>query len=205
MNYETLANEASLEKVQAGLAQRNFEPIIVETRVEALEKIKELIPQGASVMNGSSKTLEQIGFIDYVKTSAHGWNDLHAPIVAEKDLAKQAELRSKAIHSEYYLGSVYALTEAGDLLVASNTGSQLPHLAFSSPNIILVVGTQKIVPDLAAAFDRLEKHVLPLEDEYIREKYGIASVHAKTLILHRESPMFGRKIRVILVKENLGF
>ena len=36
-------------------------------------------------MNGSSVTLEQIGFVDYLKAGAHGWNNVHAGIVAEPD------------------------------------------------------------------------------------------------------------------------
>lgn len=205
MNYETLASEASLEKVKTGLAKRNFEPIVVQNRVEALEKIKELIPQGASVMNGASRTLEEIGLIDYLKSPAHGWNNLHAPIVAEKDPAKQGELRSKAMHSEYYLGSVHALTEEGEMIIASNTGSQLPHLVSTSLNLVLVVGTQKIVNDLSGGFDRLKNHVIPFEDKRMKEVYGVGTMHNKTVILHGENPMMGRKVRVILVKENLGF
>lgn len=205
MNYDTLASEATLEKVKAGLAARNFEPIIVENGAEALEKIKELIPQGASVMDGASKTLEEIGFTDYLKSDTHGWNNLHAPIVAEADPAQQQELRKKAIHSEYYLGSVHALTEEGELIISSNSGSQLPNLVSTSSHLILVVGTQKIVSDIAAGFERLETYIMPIENKRIQEMYGMDTMRAKTVILHRENPMMGRKVVVILVKEKLGF
>lgn len=205
MHYDTLASEAVLEKVKVGLAERNFEFLVVENRREALEKIKELIPQGASVMNGASVTLEEIGMIDYLKSDSHGWNNLHTPIVAEKDPAKQKILRGTALNSEYYLGSVHALTESGEMIIASNTGSQLPHLAFSSPNLVLVAGTQKIVSDLSEGFDRLEKYIMPLEDQHMKNMYGFGTMHNKTLILHGENPMLGRKITVILVKEKLGF
>ena len=205
MDYETLANETSLEKVKAGLTKRNFEPFVVENGAEALMKIKELIPQGASVMNGSSRTLEEIGFIDYLKSDTHGWNNLHAAIVAEKDQDKQKELRDKAIHSEYYLGSIHALTEEGEMIIASNTGSQLPHLVSTSPNLILVVGTQKIVSDLSGGFDRLENYVIGLEDQRMKRVYGFGTMHNKTVILHGENPMLGRKVRVILTKQKLGF
>src|SRR5438067_2195576 len=106
MEYDILAGDSVLEKVSAALSQRNFEPILITTRTQALQKIKELIPQGASVMNGSSRTLEEIGFIEHLKGGAHSWNNLHAAIAAEKDPPTQALLRKQATLSDYYLGSV---------------------------------------------------------------------------------------------------
>jgi L-lactate utilization protein LutC len=203
--YSTIASEESISNVVSGLTPRNFEPIIVNNKEEALTKIKELIPQGASVMNGSSKTLEQIGFIDYLKAGTHGWNNLHEAIIAEKDPAKQAEMRKQAVLSDYYLGSVHALTEEGEMVIASNTGSQLPHIVFTSPNLILVVGAQKITPTLSEAFKRLEEYVVPLEDERMKGVYGQGTHKSKTVILHYENPIMNRKVRVIIVKESLGF
>ena len=156
-------------------------------------------------MNGSSRTLEQIGFVDYLKSGKHGWNNLHEAILNEKDKAKQAILRKQSVISDYYLGSVHALVETGEFVIASNSGSQLPYLVFTSPNLILVVSDKKIVPTLKEAMKRLEKHVIPLEDKSIREKYGVGTAPNKILIFKGENPMLGRKVRMILVKEDLGF
>lgn len=59
MNYETIPSKEIVEKTAVALKERNINALIVDTKEQALEKIKELIPQGASVMNGSSTTLEQ--------------------------------------------------------------------------------------------------------------------------------------------------
>src|SRR5438067_323782 len=106
MDYTTLASKESVEKTAAALTERGFKPMIIENGKNALETIKKLIPQGASVMNGASTTLEQIGFVDYLKAGEHGWNNLHAGILAEKDPQKQAELRKLSVISDYYLGSI---------------------------------------------------------------------------------------------------
>ena len=156
-------------------------------------------------MNGASQTLEQIGYIEYLKSGTHGWNNLHAAIVAETDTAKQGKLRKEATLSDYYVGSVHALTETGEMLIASNTGSQLPNIAFSSQNLILVVGANKIVPDMNAGFARIKDHVVPLEDERMKGVYGYGTQWSKTLVLHQENPALGRTVRVIIVKESLGF
>jgi hypothetical protein len=205
MDYATLPPRATVEKVVANLKDRNIEATIVETKEDALAQIKEWIPKGASVMNGASATLGEIGFIDYLKSDAHGWNNLHAAIVAETDPAKQAALRKQSVLSDYYLGSVHALSESGELVIASNTGSQLPHIVFTSQNLIFVVSTQKITPTLADAQKRLVEHVVPLEDKRMMGVYGVGTHISKELIFHWENPMMGRKVRVLFVNEKLGF
>ena len=205
MDYTKLASEESVERAAAALKTKNVEPIMVRDRAEALAKIKELIPQGASVMNGSSRTLEEIGFVDYLKEGKHGWNNFHEKILEEKDKAKASALRKQATLSEYYLGSVHGLAETGEFVFGSNTGSQMPHIVFSSPNLIFVVGTQKVVPTLADALKRLEEYVVLREDENLIQKYNVHTNLSKELIFRYENPMMGRKVRMILVPEKLGF
>ncbi len=205
MNYKTLVKKQTLTRLITQLKENGITAEVVATGNEALEKIKSYIPQGASVMNGSSTTLQQIGFVDYLKGTTHGWNNLHAAIIAEKNPEKQAALRQQAVFSDYYLGSAHAVTEAGELVIASASGSQLPHLVYTSSNIILVVGAQKIVPTLEDALQRIKEHVFPLEDARMKSVGYGGSVLAKLLVLFREPAMMKRTVRVIFVDEVLGF
>ena len=206
MNYTTLASKDSIQKTITALTERGYLPELVESRAEALERIKELIPAGASIMNGSSTTLEEIGFIDYLKGGKHGWNNLHEAILEEKDPVKQAILRKQSVLSDFYLGSAHAIAETGEIVIASNSGSQLPHLVYTSPNIILIVGAQKVTPDLDTAIARLKEHAYPLEDARMKS-VGVAagSFISKMLVINREQPFRGRTSRVIFVNEKLGF
>lgn len=205
MNYQTLATDESLQKTVYALKEKGYETNVVKDKTEALQKIKEIIPKGASVMNGSSVTLEEIGFVEYLKSGNHGWNNLHEAILAEKDPLKQELLRKKSVLSDYYLGSVHAVIENGEFIVASNTGSQLPHLVYTSPNLIFVVGTQKIVPDFENAIKRLEEYVVPLEDKHMLEKYKMRTQLNKILIFKGEASFLKRKVYFIFVKEKIGF
>ena len=205
MDYETLASAEIVNKTIGSLTARGIAAILVNNRTEALEKVKAFIPQGASVMNGSSRTLEEIGFIDYLKSGAHGWRNLHEEILAEKDSAKQTMLRKQGVLSDYYLGSVHAVAETGEMVIASNSGSQLPHIVFTSPNLIFVVGTQKITPHLDAAFARVREYVLPLEDRRMKDAGYSGSAISKLLIFEREPDFMGRKVHLIFVNEKLGF
>ena len=205
MNYDTLASADSINKVIETLKVHNIEAELVGDRAAALAKVQELIPAGASVMNGSSRTLEEIGFIEYLKEGKHGWNNLHATIAEEKDPAEQTRLRRQALFADYYLGSVHAATETGELIIASASGSQLASLVSTSPNIVLVSGAQKITPTLEEGLKRLREYVFPLEDARMKALGYQGSLLAKIVILAKEHSMMGRKVRLLLVNEKLGF
>lgn len=204
MNYEYIASDSTIEKVVEALKARNIHAIVVNTKEEALKEIKKLIPKGGKVMNGSSTTLNQIGFVDYLKEGKHGWDNVHADIVNEKDPAKQARLRKESVLADYFLGSVHAITEAGQLMIASASGSQIPSYAFTSDNVIWVASANKIVADRDAAFKRLEDYVFPLENKRMQGVGYPGSTIGRVLVFEREI-MPNRHLTLILVKEKLGF
>ncbi len=205
MDYNILANTSSIAKVANALEGKGYEVMVVKSGVDALQKIKELIPEGASVMNGSSVTLEQIGYKDYLVSGNHKWVDLHARVNAENDKEKRNKLRRESVLSDYYLGSVHALIENGEFIIASNTGSQLPHVVYTSPNLVFVVSTKKIVPTMEEGMRRLEEYVYPLEDTHLMGQYNVHTNLSKIVIFKAEAASSTRKIRFILVEENLGF
>ena len=68
--------------------------------------------------------------------------------------------------------------------------------------LILVVGSQKIVPDLEAAWRRIREYVTPYEDARLREQMGIGTKLARVLIL--EQDFMPGHTTVILVREPVG-
>ena len=148
MPYDTLPTPETLNKTIESVKARGIDVVVVDTRAEALDKVKTLIPAGAGVMAGTSTTLIQIGLDDVLNNPDCPWRNMKAEIQAEPDSAKRGLLRRQSTLTDYYLGSVHAITENGVLLFVSATGSQLPAYAYSSSNIIFVAGAQKIVTDL---------------------------------------------------------
>lgn len=205
MDYNKLASQESVVNTDKSLKDKGYEVYVENNKEAVLSRIKKIIPENKTVMNGASVTLEQVGFIEFLKNNEHKWVNMHAQIVAEKDPIKQLKLRTEATSSDYYLGSVHALTESGEFIIASNTGSQLPNIVFNSPNLIFVVSTKKIVPNLDEAFKRLEEYVLPIEAEHIKEKYNMETAINKLLVFKGESKAMGRTVTFILVKEDAGF
>ena len=112
------------------------------------------------------------------------------------------EWRKLQSSPEYVVGSVHAVTEQGQVLIASASGSQLASYVFGAGHVIWVVGAQKIVRDLGEGFRRVREYSYPLEHERMHALNGLGSFVTKILVVERERP--GR-ISVLLVKEALGF
>ena len=190
------------EAVEA-IKSRGINVIVVDNKEQALEKIIELIPKGMEVSNGSSTTLNEIGFIDYLKSKKHGWRNLHEEILKEKDIAKQMDLRRKSITAEYFLGSVNAIAKSGELVACDASGSRVTAYPFAAKNLILVAGIQKITKNLDEAIKRIREHVYPLENKRAQEAYGVSSTIGKWIIIERE--IIPNRTTLILIKEKLGF
>lgn len=160
-----------------------------------------LIPEGARVGQGASRTLDDLGVTSEIETS--GRFDALRPRWRAMDRATQAaEIRQVMASADVWLNSANAVTEDGVLVFASATGTQIAQIASGPPRVILAIGAQKIVTDLAAAFRRIESHVLRLEDARTREAYGMGTALRKQLIVHGDVP--GR-ISVVLIPEAIGF
>ena len=100
------------------------------------------------------------------------------------------------------LGSVNAITEDGVLVAASASASQLVPYASTAGKVILVVGSQKIVPNLETALRRIRDYVLPWEDTQVRKVMNIGSFVGKILLIERE--WIDDRMTVILVRKPIG-
>jgi hypothetical protein len=200
--WEKLPEGSIVEKTVNALRANGFKAEAVPNRTVALERVRSLIPAGAEVMTGSSRTLEEIGFVGLLSSESHPWVNLKAAIVAEKDRDKQVILRRKAQFADYFLGSVHAVTTKGEMIAGSASGSQLAAYAYGGKNLILVAGTNKITTDLDEGMMRLREHTFPLEDSRMKGLGFPGTVLAKIFIYEREPT---RNVHVILVDEKLGF
>jgi len=193
--------EATIEAVAERLRARNFEALIVDSGDRAREEVLRRLPDGAEVDSGKSRTLEEIGLVDELMASDRV--DMIRRRTLQMDRRTQMrEIVKLRATPDYMLGSVQALTEAGQLVVASASGSQIGPYSGGAAHLILVVGSQKIVPDLDAALRRLREHVQPYEDERLREQLGVGTALARVLIMERD--FVPGRTTVVLVREPVG-
>lgn len=204
MDWDRIPDEATIRETIEGLKSRNFNPLIVDDRVAALAKLKELIPAGADIMEGASTTLDEIGFIAYLVSGQHPWQNWKDKIFAENDREKQSKLRRESTTAGYFLGSVQAITEDGIVLGVDATGSRNGGYVFSAAHVIWVTGVNKIVADVNSAFLRLDEHCVPMEDARQKNSGNPAGTFIGKAVLYHKEAVPGR-VTTILIRENLGF
>ena len=196
------ASAQRLDRAAAALSAHGFATEILEDAAAARERIRALIPAGATVFTGASETLRLSGIEADINVGDR--YDAVRPRVLAMDRATQRdEIRRATAAPDFVVGSVAALTETGSVVVASGSGSQIPAYAGGAARAIWVVGAQKVVPDLATALQRLEEHSLPLESARAQAVYGQPSAINRLLVSNAD-PYPGR-VTILLLRIAIGF
>ena len=202
-DYKQVAADTAINEAAKHLAEHNFETFVVGTKEEAKAKVLELIPKGAEVMTMTSVTLEETGLAQAINES--GEYEAVKPKLAAMDRATQGrEMQKLGAAAQVSVGSVHAVTEDGKVLIASNSGSQLPGYAYGSDLVIWVVGAQKIVENTDAGIRRIYDYVLPLESERAHKAYGVPGSFVSKLLIYNKEPN-PKRIKIVMVKEALGY
>lgn len=202
-DFSALAGDEIIAKTIDALKANGINAVVVGNSGEAKQKVLELIPQNAEVMTMSSITLETIG-IDKEINESGKYNSVKNKLYKLDRKTQGLEMQKLGAAPEYAVGSVHAVTQNGEVIIASNTGSQLPAYAYASAHVIWVVGAQKIVANLDEGMKRIYDYVLPLESEHMHKLYGIPKSNvSKLLVINKE--ITPNRITIIFVKEKLGF
>jgi YkgG family uncharacterized protein len=195
------AGDEQIERAATALREHGFKVEIHDTVADARSRIEEIIPEKASVYTSASKTLEESG-ID-ADLNASGRYLAVKPRTYSMDRTTQAdEIRRLRSTPDYAVGSVAAVTEDGSLVAVSASGSQIPAYGGGARQVILVVGAQKVVPDLDTAMTRVDTYALPLEDVRTRAVYGVSTAKNKVLIVNGD-PFGG--VTVLLLRQAIGY
>lgn len=203
-DWTKLANEESIQRTITSLKANGINAIVVENGDEAKKKVFELLPQNAEVMNMSSVTLDTLEISKEVMESGR-YNAVKAKLMKMDRKTQGLEMQKLGAAPEYTVGSINAVTEDGKILIASNTGSQLPAYAYTSAHVIWIVGTQKIVANLDEGMKRIYEYILPLESQRINKIFNMTSGSNVNKILIINKEIKPDRITLIFVKEKLGF
>ena len=199
--FTALASEQTLEALAERLRERNLEVVIVDDGAEARNEVMARLPAGAEVGSAKSKTLDDIGVFDAVH-GAGGYDAIRNRYMKMDRESEGDAIRKLMASPDFEVGSVHAVTADGVLVIASASSSQLGPYASGAGKLILVVGSQKLVPDLETALRRIRDHVLPYEDDLVMSRMGVHTIIAKVLLIEREWD--AARTTVILVREPVG-
>ncbi len=212
-------NEIVQETIE-NLRKNRFAVEYVPTKDQVLPLVKALIPEGATVANGGSKTLDETGVIDLLKSGNYTYLDRMAADLTPEE--RQAVTLAGG-SADVYLSSSNAITEDGELYNVDGNCNRISAIAFGPKSVIMVVGVNKIVPDMNAAIQRVKTIAAPLNTKRLNcdtycHKTGVCMGLEGKMTDGCSSPariccnylISGQqrvpdRIRIILVGEELGF
>ena len=210
MNVREMRNEVA-NRVVKNLESRNMEAYFVKTKEEALKKALELIPEGSSISWGGTASAKEIGLLDAVHEGNYE--------VYDREEAQTPELKNeiahKALDCDFFIGSTNALAENGVMINIDGNANRVAAFAFGPKNVLLIVGMNKVVKSEEDAMSRARNEAAPIN----AQRFGLDTPCSKNgmcydckspdciccQILITRYSRAAKRIKVILVDENLGF
>ena len=210
----------TIQKVIENLRKNRMAVDYVATKEEVLPLVRSLLPRGCIVATGGSKSLAEAGVMELLKSGDYQFLDRMAPELTPE---QRQQVTLDGGQADVYLCSSNAITEQGELYNVDGNCNRISAIAFGPKQVILVVGINKIVPDLNAAIARVKTIAAPLNTKRLNcetycQKAGVcmglnggmtdgcaspARICCNYLVSAQQR--VPDRIRVILVGETLGF
>ncbi|MDE5670200.1 MAG: lactate utilization protein [Eubacterium sp.] len=210
-----------IKKTMEHLEKNGIKPFFVETKEEVVPLVKSLVPEGSTVSNGGSVSLDETGVFSLLESGYYDFID-------RRGLAGE-ELRDcyiKAFGCDAYFCSSNAVTENGELYNVDGNSNRVACIVFGPRQVIMVVGINKIVPDINAAIQRVKECAAPSNTQRLNCKTPCAAT-GHCISLDSENPLMcdgckspqriccnyvvtaqqrhKDRIKVIIVNEELGY
>ncbi len=198
------------DSVVSALNSRFFDAYYCDNAEEAKALALSLIPNGASIGFGGSVTISQIGLLDELRNGSYNLIDRDSVPPSER-----GALMRKALTSDVFLTSSNAITEDGQLFNIDGNGNRVAAMIYGPESVIVIAGINKVVKDVNAAMSRARNLAAPTNAQRFdietpckktgacadcKSKDSICAYMVTTRICRP-----AKKIKVIIVGENLGF
>ena len=165
MDVRKMRNEKLGARVVEALNSRNMEAYYVETKEEAVKKALELIPKGSSINMGGATSVKECGLYDAVSNGDYEFYDRDKVKTPEE----KEEIARKALSSDYFLGSVNAMSEDGVFINIDGNANRVAAYAYGPKHVLLIVGMNKVVKSEEDALHRARNEAAPIN----AQRFGI--------------------------------
>ncbi|MDY0040856.1 MAG: lactate utilization protein [Desulforhabdus sp.] len=204
-----------LKDLKAALEENNFEVFLADSGNEAKKIVlEEILPKtGAkSVSWGGSTTFIASGLYDVLKDHP----DLEVLDTYDKTISPEEVMarRRQALLTDLFITGTNAVTETGKLVNLDMIGNRVAAITFGPRHVVVLVGRNKIVPDLEEAMMRIKEYAAPTnairldkktpcaKTSYCEECKSPERICNHWTVTEKSFPK-GR-VKVVLVNENLG-
>ncbi len=151
-----------LDHLKERLEKNNFEAhVLADAREAAQLAMEQIIPAAAPerISWGGSMTFAKSGLYNSLKKSgAYTLLDTFDKSISASDLY---ERRRQALLCDLFITGTNAITEQGQLVNLDMLGNRVGALTFGPKVVIVMVGRNKLVPDLNTAMDRIKQYAAP--------------------------------------------
>lgn len=163
--YEELGRRAV-----ESLKRNGMNALFVPGRQEALAKVLEMVPEGATVGRGDSMTVMQVGILPALKS--RGRNEIidpfperyngDDPTLSPQAVEKRHDVMRQVLLTDVYITGTNAITLDGKLVSIDALGNRVAAMIYGPKKVIIVAGANKIVPNLEQAIARVKNVAAPL-------------------------------------------
>ncbi len=143
------------EEVKRKFEERKIHFEFVGGKTELMNRLNELIQDRDVVSNGGSTTLAELGVYEYLRKRDITYLDRSVEGV---DVNK---CYHDAFNADVYLSSSNAITKNGEIFNIDGNGNRVSALIYGPKKVIIVVGENKLVNDLAEARSRVKREAAP--------------------------------------------
>ena len=165
MDVRKMRNELLGKRLVAALESRNMEAYYVETKEDAVKKALELIPKGSSINMGGATSVKECGLYEALSNGEYQFYDRDKVSTQEE----KQEIALKAFTSDYFLGSVNAMSEDGVFINIDGNANRVAAYAYGPKHVLLIVGMNKVVKTEADAMSRARNEAAPIN----AQRFGI--------------------------------
>ena len=158
--HQMVWNEKVAKDIIKHLRKRRMEGSYTSTAAQAKDEIAAMIPQGATVFRCGSMTAASMGLWEEIaKLPGVEVIDPYQPGLSSEE---GLELRRKGMTAEVMIASSNAVTLDGKLVNLDGMGNRVAAMTFGPKKVILVVGMNKVAPDLESAMARVKHYAGPV-------------------------------------------
>lgn len=172
------------QKAIPALRKNNFDAEYVASSKEALDKVIERIPSGATIGCGDSVTLYQIGFIDWLGRQKD--HEVFNPFSVQrcdfpdedwvKFRTERFRLQQKALTANAFVTGTNAITLDGKLVNIDGHGNRVAAMIFGPNKVIVVSGANKIVNNVDDAIKKIHEWIAPINVKRHVEKHSFNAI-----------------------------
>ncbi|MGC6173427.1 lactate utilization protein [Lacrimispora sp. 38-1] len=194
------------------LDKKNIKGYFIQNREDLFPLLKELIPENSGIGCGDSVTLEELGVFDFLRKENVTFYDKYQSGLTKEE---KREIYLKNFSADTFISGTNAITLDGAIFNIDGNGSRVAPMLYGPNQVILIVGINKVTPDIDSAIKRTRQIAAPLDAKRLGKQTPCTKLLRCIDCKHKEricndfvliqGQFVKDRIKVIILNEELGY